>query len=262
MNTLLFRAATFGFALAALGGCASTGGMFGEAAVKPTSVVVADFVVAPEVDAIDRGFSTRMDRKDPNFPILERKRRTLSRVNDEIVASIVATIREAGLDAQPGSEEGLSANEKVALLSGRLHGETNVKGKPVGFGPGHAEVAADMTIDYVAGGARKRLTGFTADAKDSGKPPNKKVASARDAAINAVLTSEKDTVKLSPDVEAQARRLGRAIGEKVVAYAKAQGWIAAPEAANVAAEAVKLPEPRPEQKPESKSKLQAGKPTT
>ena len=32
-------------------------------------------------------------------------------------------------------------------------------------------------------------------------------------------------------MEAQARRLGRAAGEKVVAYAKAQGWIAAPEAA-------------------------------
>ena len=43
--------------------------------------------------------------------------------------------------------------------------------------------------------------------------------------------TEKAEVKLSPDVEAQARRLGRAAGEKVVAYAKEQGWIAAPEAA-------------------------------
>lgn len=42
------------------------------------------------------------------FPILERKRRTLGRVNDEIMATIVATRREAGLDAQPGSEEVLT----------------------------------------------------------------------------------------------------------------------------------------------------------
>lgn len=259
MNTVFFRAAILGLGLAALGGCASTGGMFGDAAAKPTSVVVADFAAAPEVDAIDRGFSTRMDRKDPNFPILERKRRTLSRVNDEIVAAIVATVREAGLDAQPGSEEGLSAGEKVALVTGRLHGEASAKGKPVGFGPGHAEAAADMTIDYVAGGARKRLIGFTADARNSGKPPNRKVAEARDAAINAVLTSEKDTVKLSPDVEAQARRLGRAIGEKVAAYAKAQGWIAVPEPAETS-EQVKLLEPKPEQKPEQKPK--ADKPAT
>ena len=261
MNTVFFRAAALGLGLVALGGCASTGGMLGDSAVKPTTVVVADFVAAPEVDAIDRGFSTRMDRKDPNFPILERKRRTLSRVNDEIVATIIATVREAGLDAQPGSEEGLSAGEKVALVTGRLHGEASAKGKPVGFGPGHVEAAADITMDYVAGGARKRLTGFTAEAKDSDKPPNRKVAEARDAAINAVLTSERDTVKLSPDVETQARRLGRAIGEKVVSYAKAQGWIAAPEPAE-AAEQVKLPEPKPEQKPGQKPKAKADKPAT
>ena len=52
-----------------------------------------------------------MDRNGSNFPILERKRRTLARVNDEIVATIVATLREAGLDAQPGSEEALTLND-------------------------------------------------------------------------------------------------------------------------------------------------------
>ncbi len=31
--------------------------------------------------------------------------------------------------------------------------------------------------------------------------------------------------KLSPDVEAQARGLGSAIGEQIVAYAKTQGWV-------------------------------------
>jgi hypothetical protein len=250
MSTLFFRLAALGLGAAALGGCTGTGGMFGDAAVKPTAVVVADFVVAPEVGAIDRGFSTRMDRKDPNFPILERKRRTLSRVNDEIVATIVATIQEAGLEAQPGNEEGLSAGQKVALVTGRLRGEAaDPKGKPAGFGPGHVDAVADMTVTYIAGGARKRLTGFTADAKDAGKPPNKKIAAARDAAINAVLTSEKDTVKLSPDVEAQARRLGRAIGDKIVAYAKEQGWIEASAVAAAPEEPVKLPEPKPAQKP-------------
>ena len=53
-----------------------------------------------------------MDRKGINFPMLERKRRTLARVNDEIVATIVVTLREAGLDAQPGSEEGLTLNDR------------------------------------------------------------------------------------------------------------------------------------------------------
>ena len=48
-----------------------------------------------QISQIDRGFSARMDRNGTNYPILERKRRTLARVNVEIVASIVATLREA-----------------------------------------------------------------------------------------------------------------------------------------------------------------------
>jgi hypothetical protein len=40
------------------------------------------------------------------FPILERKRRTLGRVNDEIMATIIATRREAGLDALPKARAG------------------------------------------------------------------------------------------------------------------------------------------------------------
>jgi hypothetical protein len=31
--------------------------------------LVADFVTSPEVEAIDRGFSARMDRKGINYPI-------------------------------------------------------------------------------------------------------------------------------------------------------------------------------------------------
>ena len=41
-------------------------------------------------------------------------------MNDEIVATIVATLREAGLDAQPGSEEGLTLNDEAVVVNGRL----------------------------------------------------------------------------------------------------------------------------------------------
>src|SRR5208283_581391 len=91
-----------------------------DTAAKPKTVLIADFVASPEVDATDRGFSTRMDRNGSKFPILERKRRTLARVNDEIVAAIVVTLREAGLDAQPGSEEALTLHDQAAVVSGRL----------------------------------------------------------------------------------------------------------------------------------------------
>jgi len=211
----------------ALAGCANTGGMLGDAtAGKPKTIVVTDFVAAPEVDAIDRGFSARMDRNSSTYPILERKQRTLARVNDEIVATIVATLRQAGLDAQPGSEEGLSLNDRAAVASGRLHGGDAGKNKKIGFGG----VVADMTLSYVSGGSKKPLTGLSAAAKDAGKWPIGKQAAEYDAAIGAVLAAEKDNVRLSPDVEGQARRLGRAIGEKIVAYAREQGWVEKPEA--------------------------------
>ncbi len=243
-----------GIAALGLAGCAGSGGanMFGAGSVKPKMVLVTDFVAAPDVEAIDRGYSVRMDRNGGNFPILERKKRTLARVNDEIVASIVVTLREAGLEAEPGSEEALTLTDEAAVVSGRLSAGAQspaAKPKPAGFGPGLGAVQADMTVSYFAGGGKRQLTTFDTDAKATGKPPAGKQAAARNAAIAAVLVAEKDVVKLSPDVEAQARRLGRAVGEKVVAYAKEQGWIAAPEAGGAKPdEQVKLPEPKPEPK--------------
>ena len=263
-----FIVLSLGIAALGLAGCANTGanGMFGAAPAKPKTVLVTDFIAAPDVEAIDRGYSARMDRKGSNFPILERKKRTLARVNDEIVASIVVALREAGLEAQPGSEEALTLNDEAAVVSGRLSAGAQgaaAKPKPAGFGPGLGAVQADMTVSYFSGGGKKQLTVFDTDAKAAGKPPAGKQAAARNAAITAVLAAEKDNVKLSPDVEAQARRLGLAVGEKVVAYAKEQGWLAAPAAAEAKPEErVRLPDPKPEPKRVAAKKPAAPAPAT
>jgi hypothetical protein len=241
-------------------------GMFGASPSKPKTVLVTEFVASPEVEAIDRGFSARMDRKGINYPILERKRRTLGRVNDEIVAAIVATLREAGLDAQSGSEEGLTLTDEAAVVNGRLRaGEDGglAKNKQFGFGVGHGGVVAGVTLSYFSGGGKKQLLTFDADAKDAGKPPVGKLAAAYNAAIAAVLKEEKAAPeRLSPDVEAQARRLGRAAGVKIVAYAKEQGWLEKPEDAEAQpTEQVKLPEPKPAQKRVAAKKPAAQKPS-
>ena len=67
-------------------------------------------------------------------------------------------------------------------------------------------------------------------------------------------------------MEGQARRLGRAVGEKIVAYAKGQGWLEKPAEAGEAqpeaqADVVKLPEPKPAQKPVAAKKRAAQKPS-
>jgi hypothetical protein len=222
----------------ALAGCAAGGGTnftMGGGAPKPKVVVVTDFSASSEVEAIDRGFSVRMDRKDPNFPILERRRRTLSRVNDEIVATVVATLREAGLDAEPGSEDRISLKDQTILVNGDLRPASLsdlAKKARIGFGPGYGGVAAEMTLSSFSFGGKKRLLTFVAQAPGKHAAGNRKEVAARDAAINAALGAEGTAaVKLSPETETQARRLGRAIGEHIAAFAREQGWMSQGETA-------------------------------
>ncbi len=219
--------------------------------------MVTDFVLASEVVVLDRGYTARLERKSGGLATYDRKPRTAERVNDEIVASIVATVREGGLEAQPGSEDALTFNDEALVVGGRLRpGEPGSAGKnkQIGFGVGHDGVVADMTVSYFSSRGKQPLLSFSADAKAAGKPATGKQAVARNAAIAAVLTAEKGaSEKLSPEVETQARRIGRAAGDRIVAYAKEQGWLENAAAAEGQPEQwVKLPEPRPTSKPKKK----------
>lgn len=236
-----------------LAGCANIpigGNQVGGSTPRPKSIVVSDFVFASEVVALDRSYTARLERKIGTFPTFERKQRTLERVNDEIMATIVVALREAGLEAQPGSEEGLTLNDDVMVVNGRLRASDagNAKPNQIGFGAGRGGVTADMTLSSLSAGGKKQLTTFTAE---SGR---KAVASpaSRNAAIASVVgAAGSPTERLSPDVEAQARILGRTAGEKIVAFAKEQGWLAKPEGAEAGAEEkpAKLPQAKPEKKP-------------
>ena len=87
---------------------------------QPKSFVVSDFVFSSDVTAVDRGYTARLQRKIGAFPTHERKQRTIERVNDEMVAAIISVLDEAGLKAGPGREEGLTLNDDVVLVTGRL----------------------------------------------------------------------------------------------------------------------------------------------
>jgi hypothetical protein len=237
-----------------LAGCAnsSLGSLSSGPAPPPKAVVVTDFVFGTDVAAIDRSFTARLERKIGAFPTFERKQRTNERVNDEIVATIVATLREAGLDAQPGSEVSLSLKDDAVSVSGTLRAADPAAGKKnlVGFGSGRGGVIADMNMIRVSGGGKRPLLTFAVDAGKRVAVPAGKTAAGFNAAIAASLTAAKAAPeKLSPDVEAQVRSLGRAIGDEIVAFAKEQGWLTAPETAAEPAAAdekpVKLPPAKP-----------------
>lgn len=252
-----------GIAALALAGCAGDGtqGAFGGAPARPKTIMVSDFVLSPDVAIVDRGYTARLERKVGSFPTFERKPRTIERVNDEIVASIIATLREAGLDAQPGNEDALTLSDKALLVTGRIRPadlRALAKGKAVVFGSGR--VSADMTVSTFSNQGKRQLFTFVADTQGAGKPPAGKQAAARSAAIAEALAAQKaPPEKLSSNVETPARGLGRAVGEKVVAYAKERSWLAAPEGAQApsqlspeaqpeAEQRVKLPDPKPAQR--------------
>jgi hypothetical protein len=229
---------------------------------RPLAIVVTAFVVSSDVVVIDRSFTARLERKIGAFPTHERKQRTLERVNDEIVATIVASLREAGLEAQPGSEEGLSLSDNAVVVSGRLRPNDPAAAKKheVGIGNGRGGVVAEMTLSSFSTFGKKQLLSFAAEAAGGRKgtaPASAKATAASNAAIAQALAGEKSAVeKLSPDVEAAARRIGRATAENILGYAKTQGWLNKPADAEPAADdkdeetqVAKKPAARPEKKP-------------
>jgi hypothetical protein len=214
----------------ALAGCQTDGVNLSSnaSAPRPKSIVVTDFVYTPDVTVIDRGFTVRLSRKEGNdLPFHIRKERTLARVNDEMVATIVATVRAAGLDAAPGSADGVSLKDDAVIVGGRLRPADggDKKGKGAGIGDGRSGVVADMTLQRTGSFGKRQLANFTAEPL-----PKAKIDT---AAIAAALPAESQASgRLSPDVEAQVHALGRGIGEKIVAFARTQGWLrdAAPTA--------------------------------
>jgi hypothetical protein len=202
----------------------------GGAPLRPKTVLVYDFVFSSDVVVIDREFTARLERQIGDISL--SKQLAAKRVNDEIVVTITTILHdEAGLNAQPGSEESLALKDGALVIIGQLKAAdqgNRPQRNPVTFGTG-GSVVADMTVSQVFEGTKKQLLAFTTQAQ-SGHQPGVAItgpaAAARNAAITAALAAKSSpAVNLSPDIEAQSRRLGRAVADKIVAYAVQQGWV-------------------------------------
>jgi hypothetical protein len=156
-------------------------------------------------------------------------------------------LRGAGLDAQPGGADGVAAGDGMVLVNGTLRStepaaSDSKKPKPVsdqiGFGTGRPNVVADVRV---LSAGKRQLTAFTVEAGGGrgAAAGNAKQAAAYNASVAAALAEQKAAPeKLSPEVEGHARRLGRATADKVLAYAKEQGWL------NAAVEVASSGEPK------------------
>ena len=123
----------------------------------------------------------------------------------------------------------ITPRDGTLIIAGQFHAadqSNRSQRNMVGFGPG---VVADIEVSQVSDGTKKQLVAFTAQAQSrhqSGTPITGLTVTARNAEIAAVLaTKSLPDVNLPPELETQARELGRAVAEKIVAYAVQQGWV-------------------------------------
>jgi hypothetical protein len=133
---------------------------------------------------------------------------------------------------------------------------------PVSLGAGN--LAADVTLSEVSAGVEKQVLNFTAQAqRQSGAAIGGPNSAALSAAISKVLAAKSAAdVKLPPNVETLARGIGRAVAEKIVTYARDQGWMTNAELP-VATEDVNPVKKKPEKLPQSAAKRdEAPTPTT
>jgi hypothetical protein len=213
----------------AVAGCAVTGDQIaqtsaGTAPSRPKAVLVYDLEFGPDVVVVDREFTVRLQREIGDLAV--NNRLLAKRVNAEIVATIITILRdEAGFNARPGIEDDPAFKDTALIVAGQLRAAdrgTRAQRAPVPFS---SVVVADMTLSLVSGGAKTQLLAFSTQAQ-KGSAFTGPSAAAHDAAIKIVLAGESvPAEKLSPDVEAQARGLGRAVADKITAYAMQQGWV-------------------------------------
>lgn len=244
----------------AVAGCANSGAERTPASVggtpsRPKMALVYDLVFAPDVVVDDREFTARLERQIGDLAV--SKQIIAKRVNAEIVATIVTTLRdEGGFNAQPSSEEDLTLKDGALVITGQVRAldqGNRPQRAPVDFGTGGG-VVADMTVSRVSEGAKKQLFVFTAQAQNGrlfGAAMTGPAAAARNAAIAAALAAESaPDVKLSPGMEARARGLGRAVADKIIAYAVQQSWVNKADLPEPPADAKSVREVREKKKPE------------
>lgn len=233
-----FIGVAFAFVLAACGQTSIQGisSILTPGLARPEAIVVSDFSFSPDVVLLDRGFAAQLQRRLGKVPPEKLREQLAARVSQEIVGSMVTTLREAGLPARDGGDETLLADQPALVVSGKVRAidqGNRTRRNVVGLGVGKSEVAADVAVTHVSPSGKKEVLTFAAEAESSMRPGEAvtaPVTAARGAAaIAATVGSGALSEKLSADVEAHARRLGQAAARRIIAYAVEQGWRPKPD---------------------------------
>lgn len=208
---------------------------------KPTTIMVSHLDFSPEIVIQDQGLVTRLTRDMKGKPAAEIRAEAAQRVSNVIAETTIATLRDAGLKASPGSTDIALGDEPTLVITGTVRGAETAKpdaakptaekpGKPakrrsVGFGGTKSQAVADVQLTHLSWGGRKNVLNFTTAS-----------ATGQKALSDEKFPPRGTGEKLSPDVERMAQRLGKDVANKVIAFAAQQGWITGPGALTAAEE--------------------------
>jgi hypothetical protein len=232
----IVRLAFAGLVAAALGGCTSANvgnmSMFGGDLAKPSVVLVSDFDVPGNAVALDRGFAAKLKRNMKGASDQTMRGEVARRVGATITETVVAKLREAGIEALPGNRSLAIEGQTTLVIGGNVRSidEGNrTRRNLIGFGAGKSSVTVDVQVAHLSSGESKNVLTFSAEA-ESARRPGAVATAPVGAAVGAAATVASTagglaSERLSADVEAQARRIGTTIADRIIAFAAEQGWV-------------------------------------
>lgn len=229
--------AAVALAAAFLAGCstANTGNfsVFGGSLSKPQVILVGDFEIPPNAVALDGGMAARLKRSMKGASQDAMRAEIGRRVSGVIAETVVANLRAAGIEALPGSRQLAIEGQTTLVVGGRVRAidEGNrMRRSVIGFGAGKSKVIADVQVTHLSPGESKDVLSFTAEAESASKPGAVARAPIGGAVAVAGAVTGLAAERLSADVEAQARRIGDAVSQRLIGFATEQGWVSKPAA--------------------------------
>jgi hypothetical protein len=208
----------------ALAACAGSGSQTsGQGLEKPTKIYVSALEPAADLPPIDPAAAARLKKELPGLTDDAAQIELVRRFSATVGETLVAALRAGGLDAMPGGGERMQASDIGLLINGKLRAADASAANPRQRKPGANRIAAEFTLTYFANTETSQtVLTFTTEGESAGQ------AAAAPARSGGPATSGG---RLSPDVDAAARRTGRTAAERVLAFAAEKGWLKGPAVA-------------------------------
>jgi len=231
--TVPSKLAAAGLALAMLAGCASTDVIQTRRAgelPRPERVLVRNFAVTLADVELDRGLGPTISR-DAQGEVASSQALELGRAaSDALAEAMVARLREAGIPAQRASRNA-PVDPRALIVTGKFltmdEGNQTLR-VLVGFGLGGSEVRT-RTQTWL----EEQLIAEAETIAKSGKKPGVAVTLGAGAAMGTAATAAAvaaGTTAVSEglltSVQADARRTGDELAERIVRAYRERGWLA------------------------------------